>query len=132
MSKVFLSFAGLLLVVVTVVSTVYAAAPVSFTWTVTDLGQGCHGGGPLYADGRAGGYVFCSFDNGQTVFQVQPVSWSLSDAGVTFVLDIVAMKGIPPYPSPYTFGPVPVTGTPVKLILPGYTATTQIRVTPVN
>ena len=132
MRKIIVSAGMVLLLTAAMTSLVFANAPVSFTWAASDLGGGCHGGGPLYADGTAGGGAFCSLVlfNGQVLAQLQPVNWTGPVGGfVTISFNVIPMKGTLPFPvSPL---PLPVTGTPIKVIsAPG--VLTLIRVTPVQ
>ena len=46
------------------------------TWMLTELHQGGHGGGPLYADGTSGGTLAISTQNGQFRAMFLPVTWS--------------------------------------------------------
>ncbi len=115
-----------------VTSTVSANSTVAFTWTVTDLGQGCWGGGTLNANGTGSGGGNCSFANGQVVMKIVPVSWSMVGSGaVLLCANMVFVKG----GSGSSFGclgPIPITGTPVKVTLPGGDGQTLIRITPVG
>ena len=84
------------------------------TWLATDHGQGCWGGGSLFANNTAGGGGGCSFSTpaGQEVAKIQPVSWSFTDATHTAVqlnVNFIGHKG-PVFPVG-----VPV---PMSLIIP--------------
>jgi len=104
----------LIVVVASLTSTAHAQAPVAYTWAATALGQACHGGGPLYADGTAGGGTTCSFENGQVIATARPVSWTGPDGGfVTITFNVITIKGpFISWLSPFSF---PVTGTPTKV-----------------
>ena len=111
---------------------------VDYTFTYTDLGQGVWGGGSLFADGSTGGNVPFSADNGQTIYQLQPTSWSEPDPGfVDVCFNVREMKGSSGFPPSFCTSDLglllPVTGTPIVISDP-FEPTEQllIRVTPAN
>ena len=129
---------GALLLAASMTQVAYAGAnsKVVYTFTYTDLGQGVWGGGSLFADGSAGGNVPFSADNGQTVYQLQPTSWSEPVPGfVNICLAVREMKGASGFPPSFCLSDLglllPVTGTPVVIPDP-FEPTEQvlIRVTP--
>jgi hypothetical protein len=100
----------------------HAGGQVVATWTLTELHQGGHGGGPLFADGTAAGNFAISADNGQLVGMFVPTTWSWVVPGAELELCsdvrvIAAPAGMPPPPSPIC-GTFPVTGTPQRLLGP--------------
>jgi hypothetical protein len=112
------------------VTSVFASPQVAYTITITDLGQGCWGGGTLNVGGSMSGKASCAFDNGQVVYTIQLDSWSSPAPGyITFDYTIVPIKG---YRGPTSFSadPLPVTGVPVIGIGPGATVPTLVRITP--
>ena len=77
-------------------------SPTVGNWAVHDHGQGCWGGGNLRADGTGDGGGNCSVSGpgGQSIADLDPVSWSQVDANdVSLCADITAKKGT-------LFGPV--------------------------
>src|SRR3982751_3463958 len=54
----------------------HAEGQVTATWMLTELHQGGHGGGPLFADGTAGGRLAISTQNGQFRGMFLPTTWS--------------------------------------------------------
>lgn len=139
MKKV-LPLLGAVLLAVSMTQTASAGgdSKVVYTWTYTDLGQGVWGGGPLFANGDAGGNLPFSAENGQLVFQLQPTSWDEPIAGfVDLCFTVREMKGSSGYPPSFCAGDLgmllPVTGTPIVVpnpFAPG--EWTLIRVTPAN
>lgn len=84
------------------------------SWLATDHGQGCWGGGSLFANYTGGGGGGCAFStpDGVEVAKIQPVSWSFTDATHTAVqlnANFIGQKG-PVFP----IG-VPI---PMSLIIP--------------
>ena len=131
---------GAMLLAASMAPVAYAAANsrVAYTFTYTDEGQGVWGGGSLFADGSAGGNVPFSADNGQTVYQLQPTSWSEPVPGLVDVcLTVREMKGASGFPPSFCLSDLglllPVTGTPIVMPDP-FEPTEQvlIRVTPTN
>jgi len=132
---------ALLMVLVLAAATTTAAlaggnAPVQYTFTFTDLGQGGHGGGRLYADGSADGRITLSAEDGQLIVQIHATSWSWVVPGesVDICFDVQVIKG-PPFPPSLCFSDagiaLPVSGTPVVIPNPvGDQA--LVRVTPAN
>jgi len=98
---------------------------VAYTWTVADLGQGIWGGGPLFADGSAGGNVAFSAGNGQIIYHVHPTGWSYIVPGVLLdlcfeVREIKGSSGLPPALCLSDFGEaLPITGTPLLMDIDG-------------
>ena len=139
MRKLFILFVVLVLAV-SLTSVAFAGehSKVEYTWTITDLGQGVWGGGPLYADGSAGGYMSVSLADGQLIFQLDPVSWSEVDGGAAVdicftVEEIKGSSGFPPSLCLSDVGVVlPISGTPVIISDPEAGMNTLIRVTPAN
>ncbi len=130
MRKLLVSLSAALLCALSFGPAAFASAPVAYTFTATDLGQGCWGGGTLYVGGSASGGADCSFLNGQVVFDLVPTGWSTAGPGlVTICTAIVPIKNAGPGTDCLT---VPVTGGPVKVNIPGGDGTTLIRVTPVS
>ena len=131
---------GALLLAASMSQAAYAggSSRVAYTFTYTDLGQGVWGGGSLFADGSAGGNVPFSADNGQTVYQLHPTSWSEPVPGyVDVCLAVREMKGSSGFPPSFCLSDLglllPVTGTPIVIpdpFEPG--ESTLIRVTPAN
>jgi hypothetical protein len=75
-----------------------AAGGVAGTFSVSDHGQGCWGGGTLNADNTASGAGGCAFSTpaGEEVASITPVSWSFTDASdtaVTLCADFTGQKG---------------------------------------
>jgi hypothetical protein len=104
---------------------------VAYTFTVTDLGQGCWGGGALNTDHTISGGAACSMDNGQIVGLIQGTNWwNVGPGAVEVCFTFVNHKGVIPLPP--CFGPIPVTGTPFVMTFPGSDNPTLIRVTQVN
>jgi hypothetical protein len=98
-----------------------AAGDVEYTWTLAALGQGGWLGGPLFADGTAGGGGAFSVANGQILASFKPVSWTEdADENITVCFSVTIRKGpadaLPPL---ICTPPSPVTGTPVKMIIFG-------------
>ena len=133
---------ALLMVLVLAVATTTAAlaggnSPVQYTFTFTDLGQGGHGGGPLYADGSADGHIAISVMDGQVVAQFDATSWSWVVPGETIDIcfDVHQIKGPPLFPPSVCFTDVgivlPVGGTPVIISNP-LADQALVRVTPAN
>ena len=131
---------GALLLAASITPVVNAAGnpKVVYTFTYTDEGQGVWGGGSLFADGSVGGNVPFSADNGQTVYQLQPTSWSEPISGyVDLCLTVREMKGSSGFPPSFCLSDLglllPVTGTPIVVSDP-FEPTEQllIRVTPAN
>ncbi len=131
MRKPFVFIAIAVIFAVAVPSTVLASSrpSVVYTMTITDLGQGCWGGGSLLSDGSTSGNAACAFNNGEDVGLLMPTSWSPIGTGlVSICVQAVGFKG-GGFPSGCLV--LPVTGTPVEVSLePG--ETTLIRVTPVS
>ncbi len=129
----FLLISSIVLVLLGFVSTnVFARSTVAFTWTATDLGQGCWGGGSMNVDGTMGGGASCAFANGQVVAVIVPSNWwPVGSSAVAFCGTMVFLKG-GSGSVPTCLGPIPVTGTPIKVTFPGADGPTLIRVTPVN
>ena len=138
--KKMLALLGALLLAASMSQAAYAggSSRVAYTFTYTDLGQGVWGGGSLFADGSAGGNVPFSADNGQTVYQLHPTSWSEPVPGyVDVCLAVREMKGSSGFPPSFCLSDLglllPVTGTPIVIpdpFEPG--ESTLIRVTPAN
>ncbi len=107
-----------------------------YTFTLTDLGQGAWGGGPLFADGSAGGHVFISVLNGQVQAHLDAVSWSeiVPGESIDICFNVDQTKGptiFPPYFCTSSLGIVlPVSGTPVVIANPRGDTDLLIRVTP--
>ncbi len=113
-------------------------SPVQYTFTFTDLGQpGAHGGGPLYADGTAGGGITLSALDGQVIVDLEATSWSEIIPGelVDICFDTVPIKGPALLPPSFCFSQfglaLPVSRTPAYLSNP-FADLALIRVTPVN
>jgi hypothetical protein len=117
------------------------ASNVVFTYTVADNGQGGWGGGPLFANGAAGGANGISFNNGADVAILKASTWhfqttSFGTPGVDIcgTLTVSKSDGFLPPPGVYTgfclsqaIGTsVPITGGPVEI------GGTIVRVTPVS
>jgi hypothetical protein len=104
---------------------------VAYTFTVTDLGQGCWGGGSLNTNGTISGGASCSMENGQIVGLIQGTNWqNVGGDAVELCFNFVNFKGVIPLPP--CFGPIPVSGTPLIVSFPGSDNPTLIRVTPAN
>ncbi len=132
MRKIMLTFSIVLVLLSTVSFAVSASPVVDFTWTVTDLGQGCWGGGSLDAGGAATGSGSCVFNNGLVDLLLTPTGWSMPFPGfVDLCANATILKGGSGQSS-MCLGPLPVTGGPVKVTLPGNDGQTIIRITPVN
>ena len=135
-----LALLGALVLAASMTQAAYATGnpKVVYTFTYTDEGQGVWGGGSLFTDGSAGGNVPFSADNGQTVYQMQPTSWSEPVPGLVDVcLAVREMKGSSGFPPSFCLSDLglllPVTGTPIVVSDP-FEPTEQllIRVTPAN
>ena len=89
------------------------------TWMLTELHQGGHGGGPLYADGTAGGTLAISTQNGQFRAMFLPVTWSwLVPGSVLYLCSDVRVIQLPagsPPPPATICGTFTVTGRPQPL-----------------
>lgn len=140
MKKLFILI-GVLVLAASLTSVAFAGGnpKVEYTWTIADLGQGVWGGGPLYADGSAGGYLPVSLANGQMIFQLNPTSWSEVDGGaaVDICFHLKEIKGTSGFPSNFCLSDLgvimPVSRTPVIMSDPDAASLrTLIRVTPVN
>lgn len=120
MRKVILLVAVFALLVIPTASA-RAARDVEYTWTLAALGQGGWLGGPLLADGSAGGGGAFSAANGQILARLDPVSWTEdADENITVCFDVTILKGpADALPPQICTPPSPVTGTPVKIILFG-------------
>lgn len=130
----------MVLVLATTVTTVALAggnSPVQYTFAFTDLGQGAHGGGRLYADGSADGHLALSAMDGLVIAHIYATSWSEVVPGETIDIcfDVHQIKGPPILPPSLCFSEagivVPVTGTPVVISNP-FADEALIRVTPAN
>jgi hypothetical protein len=109
-----------------------AAQSVVGTYSAADNGQGCWGGGPLLADGSFSGGASCSFGNGADVGRLVPSSWTTDGQSVTLTWTVDIHKG-----SCADFGgagvpcllslPLPI-GSATKVVFPGATGTTVVRV----
>lgn len=121
MRKSILLVAILALLLATMASTAQAKGDVEYTWTLAALGQGGWIGGPLYADGSAGGGGAFSVANGQVIALLKAVSWT-EDASenITVCISTTILKGpanaLPPV---FCTPPSPVTGTAIKIIFFG-------------
>jgi hypothetical protein len=115
MRKIILFAGAVALSVGLITSVAFASGPVAGSYTITDLGQGGRGGGPLYADGSIGGGGSFSFGNGQNVGQIQGTSWTNNNDGTaTLCFTATATKGALLFPSPSCFT-LPASGTPVVI-----------------
>lgn len=109
----------LLAVAVMLVSPAEASSPVEYTFMWTDLGPGAGGGGPLFADGTAGGNVHVADNNGRVIAHFRPESWSevVPGSSVDICFDVHQLKGPPIFPAHFCFSDlgitIPVSGTPV-------------------
>lgn len=118
------------------VATAATNSPVQYTFTLTDLEQGVGGGGPLFADGSAGGHAVVSVLNGQVIAHLYPESWSeiVPGESIDICFNVIQPKGppiFPPYFCTSTTGiDLPVSGTPVVITNPHGGADLLIRVTP--
>lgn len=105
-------------------SAALAASPVEYTWTLAALGQGGWFGGPLFADGTAGGGGNIAIDNGSTIINVRPTSWSEPQPElIDICFTARTIKGSGPATFSFCISDLiptllPVTGTPVKVDLP--------------
>jgi hypothetical protein len=120
MRKVILLVAVLALLVLPTASA-QAARDVEYTWTLAALEQGGWLGGPLFADGSAGGGGAFSDENGEILANLDPAFWTEdADENITVCFDVTIRKGpadaLPPM---ICTPPSPVTGTPVKMIIFG-------------
>ena len=112
-------------------------SPVQYTFTFTDLGQGGHGAGPLYADGSANGHMAFSAMDGQVIVHLHATSWSWVVPGETIDIcfDVHQIKGPPLLPPSICFSDagiiLPVSGTPVLISNP-FADQALVRVTPAN
>ena len=126
-----------------------SASNVVYTYAVADLGQGGWGGGPLFADGTAGGSQGIAFGNAANVAHFKASSWYSGTSlltggpGVDICGTLTVLKssggpgGLPPpgvYPGfclSFALGTlIPITGHPVVVCMAG--ACTTIRVSPVG
>lgn len=94
-----------------------AAGDVEYTWTLSALGQGGWLGGPLFADGSAGGGGAFSAANGQLLANLKPVSWTEdANENISICFSVTIRKGpadaLPPM---LCTPPSPVTGTAIKI-----------------
>jgi hypothetical protein len=99
-----------------ITSVAFASGPVvAGSYTITDLGQGGRGGGPLYADGSIGGGGSFSFGDGQNVGSIQGTTWTNNNDGTaTLCFTDTATKGELLFPSPSCFV-LPASGAPVVI-----------------
>lgn len=134
-------FVPILIVVLlaTAFATVASAAgdAPQYTFTFADLAQGAHGGGPLYADGSAGGNWTLSVLDGQNVTRITVVSWSYVVPGesIDLCVETQVIKGSPLLPPSFCSAaaglPLPIDGTAVVIANPqGDLA--LVRVTPAH
>lgn len=98
-----------------------ASGDVEYTWTLSALGQGGWLGGPLFADGSAGGGGAFSAANGQLIARLQAVSWTEdADENITICFSVTMLKGpadaLPPL---ICTPPSPVTDTAIRIDLFG-------------
>jgi hypothetical protein len=113
------------LVAILLLSTVSAAKAgggnVEYTWTLAALGQGGWIGGPLYADGSAGGGGAYSDDNGEVVARLRAVSWTEDAQGnISVCISTTFIKGFDEdLPAFFCTPPSPVTDTAIKIMLFG-------------
>jgi len=113
-----------------VAPTLAAGSPVAGTFTLADHGQGGWAGGPLYADGTAGGGGGVSFStpDGQFVQVIHATSWSFDSADHSTIQLCFSTKGLQNAPSgPFCFDHLPVTGGPI-VVSEGPGDITTIRV----
>ena len=108
---------------------------VTATWSVAQLGQGVHGGGPLYADGTGGGNVAFSAGNGAVIYHLDVTSWTdLGGGMIDLCFDVREIKGSSGLPPSFCLSDIglvlPITGTPIRIILNG--VETVVRATLVN
>lgn len=139
--KKLLILIAVLVLIATSTSVAYAGtnSKVAYTWTVADLGQGAWGGGPLFADGSAGGHIAISLLNGQLIFLLEPTTWSVVEGGtaVDVCFNLHEIKGDSGYPPSYCLSDegvvVPISGTPIIVPVPESPSSyTLFRVTPAN
>jgi hypothetical protein len=121
-SKQLTTFAGILLgasfwmpLSATANSNVFA------TYNIVDSEVRVFGGGPLFDDGKVGGNVSVSFENGKIFFLLQPTEWSQVDSEtVNICYNVRVIKNEPNIPLPPFFcDTAPITGTPVKIDIDG-------------
>lgn len=136
MKKIIALSITLVMVVFLTVALAEASPPVQYTFTLTDLEQGVSGGGPLFADGSAGGHAVVSVLNGQVLAHLYADSWSeiVPGESLDICFIVVQTKGPPSFP-PYfcsssTGVILPVSGTPVVITNPHGGADLLVRVTP--
>lgn len=120
MRKTILLVAVLALLVLPTASA-QASGDVEYAWTLAALGQGGWIGGPLFADGSAGGGGAFSAENGQILASFKAVSWTEdADENITICFSVTIRKGpadaLPPL---ICTSPSPVTDTAIKIILFG-------------
>jgi hypothetical protein len=127
---------GVLAVLTVSTTSLARAGAIAYTFDAADLGQGIWGGGSLFGDGSAGGNLGYAFNNGQNVGSLLPTGWVKVGVDPVTGADLIVIffkvqptKGPPPFPSPAAFGPLPATGQPTKLFIPGADQPTIIRVT---
>jgi hypothetical protein len=106
------------------------AGAVSYTWTLAALGQGGWVGGPLFADGTAGGGGALSVNNGQLIERFRPTTWSEPVDGVIHICLNVSQIKPAGGPSSTQCFDLPETGAPIKVTLFG--TEHILRVTEVN
>jgi hypothetical protein len=92
------------------------------TWSFTELHQGGHGGGPLFADGTVAGNFAISANDGRLIVMFVPTTWSWVVPGAVLTLcGDVRVIAFPeersPPPSPMC-GLFPVTDEPQRLVGP--------------
>jgi hypothetical protein len=139
MKKV-VAFSTVLVLVVFLAVAVASAggnSPVQYSFTLTDLEQGAGGGGPLFADGSAGGHILVSALDGQVIGHFHPVSWSeiVPGESIDLCIAVEQAKGPPGFFPTYFctswLGVVlPVSGLPVVITNPQGGADLLLRVTP--
>lgn len=123
--------------VVAAVAAAEANSPVQYSFTLTDLEQGAGGGGPLFADGSAGGHIVVSGRNGQVIAHFNPVSWSeiVPGESIDLCIDVDQLKGPPGFFPEYFCTSwlglvIPISGTPVVVTNPIGGSDLLLRVTP--
>jgi hypothetical protein len=94
--------------------------PAAGTWRVHDNGQGCWGGGAMYADGSLGGSGGCSIlvqGAGHEIARIDPQTWTPQPDGMYLICVNITIKSGPPFvPAGLACIPLPVTsGAPANI-----------------
>jgi hypothetical protein len=107
-------------IIVPVTAASAASNPAVGTWRVHDNGQGCWGGGAMFADGSLGGSGACSIlvkGAGHEIARIDPQNWTPGPGGTYLICVNITIKSGPPFvPAGLACIPLQVTnGAPVNV-----------------